>query len=472
MSGQSSARPRTALVLSGGGVRGAYEVGVLEGVLQVLGRGPEDPGLFDIFTGTSVGAINTAWFASQAHRGDMDLPRLIQLWTSLTLLDDLELDLLGLLGLKDHALLRPLTRHRTGKAGGPAALRAEPLDQLVREGVDWARLHENIQSGLVHACAVAALRVATGQTTIFSELSPQATLAPSRDPRRVNLTTRLGPDHVLASAAIPLLFPPRAIDGELYVDGGLRFNTPIAPALRTGAERLLVISVRYPGTERGERESAPLGEGPQGLAFLLGKLLNAVLLDPIEYDLQVLQRFNILLDVLHGTTTPEELARINAAITPAPSPAPSGRPFQVGHLPHCVGEGVASCRGSFDSGRMPHLEPRVAPGPLDGGSSLPGRQRARPLRPKAPVRRTKARPVYPDATFDRCQRRPHRGRRPPLPSAGEVDGVETPAGGGAGEVDGVETPAGGGGGGGRPGQVGRRGRRRMGGWGWTSRMGW
>lgn len=315
MSGQSSARPRTALVLSGGGVRGAYEVGVLEGVLQVLGRGPEDPGLFDIFTGTSVGAINTAWFASQAHRGDMDLPRLIQLWTSLTLLDDLELDLLGLLGLKDHALLRPLTRHRTGKAGGPAALRAEPLDQLVREGVDWARLHENIQSGLVHACAVAALRVATGQTTIFSELSPQATLAPSRDPRRVNLTTRLGPDHVLASAAIPLLFPPRAIDGELYVDGGLRFNTPIAPALRTGAERLLVISVRYPGTERGERESAPLGEGPQGLAFLLGKLLNAVLLDPIEYDLQVLQRFNILLDVLHGTTTPEELARINAAIT-------------------------------------------------------------------------------------------------------------------------------------------------------------
>jgi NTE family protein len=119
----------------------------------------------------------------------------------------------------------------------------------------------------------------------------------------------------LASAAIPVIFPPRNIEGELYVDGGLRFNTPIAPALRSGAERLVVISVRYPGAELGEPELSHLEPGPQGLAFLLGKMLNAAMLDPMEYDLQVLERFNILLDVLESTTTHEEMERIQRAIT-------------------------------------------------------------------------------------------------------------------------------------------------------------
>lgn len=309
MSGLEAHSPLTALVLSGGGARGAYEVGVVQGILQVLDQQPADLAPFQIFTGTSVGAINTAWFASQAHRGDLNLEKLRDLWTGLTLLEDLEIDLLGMLGLKKWG------QRRTGKGAGPAALRAEPLDQLVRQGIDWDQLHQNVQTGLVHACAVAALRVATGQTTIFLELGPQASFSPSQDPRRVALTTRLGADHVLASAAIPVFFPPRAIEGELYVDGGLRFNTPIAPALRSGAERLVVISVRYQGAEKGQPELTELEAGPQGLAFLLGKMLNAVMLDPMEYDLQVLERFNILLDVLESTTSKEEMRRVQRAIT-------------------------------------------------------------------------------------------------------------------------------------------------------------
>ncbi len=114
---------------------------------------------------------------------------------------------------------------------------------------------------------------------------------------------------MLASAAIPLIFPPRRVNGRYYVDGGLRFNTPLAPALRLGAQRIVVIPLltENPSQHR-ERKSL-------GAIFLLGKLLDALLLDPISYDLHVLERFNRLLDTLEESLTDEEMGRVQATIS-------------------------------------------------------------------------------------------------------------------------------------------------------------
>lgn len=302
--------PATALVLSGGGARGAYEVGVLEGTLEVLGVQPGDPPPFQIFTGTSVGAINAVFLASQAQYGDLGVPRLKALWSELTLLEDLRVDPFRLLGLERPEWLRRADRPST--AAGRAVLRAEPLDRIIRREIAWDQLHQNIHHERVKACIVAALRMDSGRTTLFIEQSPQTRYASSPDPRREAITTALTADHVLASASIPFVFPPRRIGAHLYADGGLRFNTPIAPAIRAGAERLFVVTVRYRGELHPEAPVPP--EDHDRMAFLLGKLFNALLLDPLDYDLQVLERFNRLMDVLTSTLPPDRMAKVEQAL--------------------------------------------------------------------------------------------------------------------------------------------------------------
>lgn len=306
--------PKVALVLSGGGVRGAYEVGVLEGLLEVLGQSPTDPSPFQIFTGTSVGAINSAFLASRAQRGDLDILALRDLWCGLTLLEDLELDPFRITGIPRPNFLRK-SGTKDSPATGRAILRAEPLDRLVRDETHWAQLHKNVDAGLVHACIVAALRMDSGQTTLFADLAPTCTFNPSHDPRRVVIRGRLTHDHVLASAAIPFIFPPRVIDGHSYADGGLRYNTPIAPAIRTGADKLVIVSVRFQGELHPEALAAHVPPADHNrLSFLAGKVLAALMLDPIEYDLQVLDRFNVWMNVLQSTLGPDQLNKVHAAI--------------------------------------------------------------------------------------------------------------------------------------------------------------
>ena len=292
-----SVRPtQVGLVLSGGGVRGAYEVGVVRGIVEALGLRAGDPPPFRIFVGTSVGAINAAWMAAHAHRGDLGIDGLASMWENLRYRDLVQID------------WRSLVRRRSVRRA-PSLLRVGPLADLVTDAFDWHQLHANMASGAARALVMPALNVRTGSSTMFAELAPGVTFEGSRDPRRTTRVTRITPDHVLASAAIPGVFPPRHVEGGYFVDGGLRHNVPIAPAIRVGASHLVVIS-----SLTSERAPDPLRSGPPGAAFLLGKLLNALLLDPLQRDLQILQRFNRLLDVLEQELTSEQMARVQAVL--------------------------------------------------------------------------------------------------------------------------------------------------------------
>lgn len=297
-------RERTALVLSGGGVRGAYEVGVVQGIIEALGLTAADPSPFAVFAGTSVGAINATYLAACAERGDLGIASLAALWTQLRLDVHLRLKLREVVSIG-----RWLGRARPRDAGW-SLLDVDPLERLVRDGIPWTRLRANIGAGRVHALIVAALEVATGRTTMFAELAPGVVFEPSRDPARAARRGPIGRAHVLASAALPLLFPAREIDGGYYCDGGLRFNTPLAPAIRAGATRLVVVSLlpAARGAVHHGRSFHP------GVGFLVGKLLNAVLADPIAYDLQVVDRFNRLLEVLHDTMAPAALERVQSVL--------------------------------------------------------------------------------------------------------------------------------------------------------------
>lgn len=309
---------KTGIVLSGGGARGAYEVGVIAGLVDVLQGRSRAP--FSIFTGTSVGAINAAYLASYADRPDMNVEGLIAHWRELELARHLSLEplrfLLGPRWGKPLAWLRGDGDERWGRS----LLDPRALEALVETRVEYERLHENVRSGVVRAMVVAALEISTGRTTMFSELTEGVELKPSRDPRRVSRNCLIKSEHVLASAAIPLLFPARRIGRHYYCDGGVRFNTPIAPAIRCGADRLVVISLLYPTASYAEPDSpeaeANVHAYPRPV-FLLGKILNALLLDPVRYDLQVLEGLNLLIGTLEETLDPHELERVRGVLTKA-----------------------------------------------------------------------------------------------------------------------------------------------------------
>lgn len=302
---------KTGLVLSGGGMRGAYEAGVVAGILEVVRPRPGDPPLFRIFSGASVGAINAAYLASNADQPDHGATRLIEVWKALK--------------LEDHARVRPLGLTRWGaqlksklrlgddEAPGNSLIDTRALEVVVRRNIDWERLHRVIDSGRVVSLQIAALHVASGRTIMFAEHAPGVTIVPTRDDRRATVFERITANHVLASAAIPLLMPTRRIGEHYYCDGGLRFNTPLAPAIRAGADRIVIVTVRH---NRSAGDLAAVEAADEGLGrdlspvFLIGKLLNALLLDPVQYDLQVLERLNQVMEVLENSLSASELDRV------------------------------------------------------------------------------------------------------------------------------------------------------------------
>lgn len=305
------------IVLSGGGMRGAYEAGVVAGLMEVLGRKADDPPLFRVMSGTSVGAINAAYLASRAERGDHGVDDLLAFWRTLRLETHAKLRLLGLLRWPR----RVAELFRSGAPSvppGTSLLDTRELEKLVARAVDFEKLRDNVRESRVHAVLIAALHVVSGTTTVFADVAPTVRYAPSVSGLRVARVEPITLDHVLASAAIPLLFPMRRVGERFYCDGGLRFNTPIAPAIRAGADPLLVISVSHRASaaelkvlEREHEEAEGMDLGP---LFLVGKLLNALLLDPVKHDLQVLARLNDLVEVLENTLTEDEYARVQEVL--------------------------------------------------------------------------------------------------------------------------------------------------------------
>ena len=295
-----------------------------------LGRPPP----VDLFAGTSVGALNTGILAAYAD----DLPRaarnLAAFWRTITFdrivnfggreLADLTRVLLGRSPLP--ATLERLTaRVRPKKAplGGPhppvaGLFDTAPLRRIVREEIPWARLQQNLASGAVRGIAMCATEVCTGTSIVFHQTSPEGEFRAGRDPNKEARQVAIGPDHALASAAIPFLFPSVQIKGVCYTDGALRQNAPLNPALRLGADRVLVVSV----TQRPKiathlaRAGCRLNPFP-GALFLLGKTVKVILTQTLDYELGRVENYNRLIEqgtAAYGDGFVDELNRIMGGV--------------------------------------------------------------------------------------------------------------------------------------------------------------
>lgn len=289
--------PLTGIVLSGGGARGAYEAGIIRYIRDELPPKVRAHARFEIVCGTSVGAINGCFLAANAHQPELQGRALSQVWERLRIegvykLGWREVTNLPrfLLGSRGRGEIDDVVA--AGRLGG--LLNTAPLEQIIRRGVRWNAITRNLLTGDLYALAVNATHIHSGMTHSFVQRAGGGLPPWSTDPQIQAKAVTIGPQHPLASAAIPWVFPSVEIDGEVYADGGLKLNTPISPALRLGADRILVIGLRH----ESEDELGGNGKTDQypSAPFLLGKILNALLLDKTEYDLNRLRRFNAILE--------------------------------------------------------------------------------------------------------------------------------------------------------------------------------
>lgn len=283
-------RAKTALVLTGGGARSAYQVGLL----RCLGRLMPDLEI-PIITGTSAGAINAVFLA--AHRGSLESAGedLSDLWTNLT--TDQVFEVGG--GSLFRNVLRWGFKLMSGgkrRKGPRSLLDTQPLDRYLRQTLrctsdEIPGIAENIADGKLDAIALTTLRYATGQTVTWVQGSELDTW---ERPARVGVNTNIEIGHVMASAALPLAFPAIELDGHWYGDGGIRMLNPLGPAVHLGAEKILAISTRH---RKGPTEAAePAVSGYPPAAQVVGSLMNAVFLDALDHDAAHLDRVNKLLE--------------------------------------------------------------------------------------------------------------------------------------------------------------------------------
>jgi NTE family protein len=275
-----------ALILSGGGARAAYQVGVLRAIAEFLPRHAHNP--FPIICGTSAGGFNAATLAVNAQHFRKGVQYLSNVWMNFQVHHVYRSDAIGvfhnslcwLTGL----LLSTLGINKYNRV---SLLDNTPLVKLLDETLPCDKLQENIDSGHLYALSITASGYGSGQSVTFYQGAKA--IRPWKRARRLGIPARINPQHLLASAALPFIFPAVRINREYFGDGSMRQIAPISSALHLGASRVLIIGLGQGGPEIPRHRQ--MGEYPT-LAHIAGHALNSIFLDSLEVDLERLERIN------------------------------------------------------------------------------------------------------------------------------------------------------------------------------------
>ena len=278
---------REALVLAGGGARAAYQVGVLGAIAEWLP--PDAPCPFEVLVGTSAGALNAAALAARAEDFRSAVRVLEDVWARFRVEQVVRADPATMLRAGLHWML-------SVASGGwllpppRSLLDTSPLRDLLLRVIPLDRIAENVEAGRIQALAVATTSYSTGRAVAFFEAAA-ATKEWSRV-RRAGVRRRIDVDVLIASAAIPFIFPAGRVDGDYYGDGAMRQLAPLSPAVHLGANRLLVV-----GTRTDSPASAADGavNVPPSPGHLLGFVLDSVFTDGLSIDLERLRQINTIL---------------------------------------------------------------------------------------------------------------------------------------------------------------------------------
>ena len=273
---------RVALVLTGGGARAAYQVGALMAVREVWGKRPDNP--FPILCGTSAGAINAVALAVFAADFNAGVRKLAYIWRNFNVGQIYRSDTLAIA----ESVLRWGSAIFLGwliRQSPRSLLDNSPLRTLLEKHLDFTRIGQAVADGHLQAVTVTASGYTSGESLSFFQ--GREDLQPWRRAQRVGLRTELKIDHLMASSAIPFVFPAVRINREYFGDGSMRQLAPISPVIHLGAERILVIA----GGRRSEEARQRVDSYPS-LAQVAGHAMSSIFLDGLSTDLERLERIN------------------------------------------------------------------------------------------------------------------------------------------------------------------------------------
>jgi len=275
------------LVLTGGGARSAYQAGCILAITEIAtSMGIKRP--FPVITGMSAGSINASYMAGRADKPLQGAKDLVKMWNNVTSDQVFETSLANVLK-NTLALGASLITGRSSATQSRALLNTAPLRRLIESHFDLRALAHQLEQGHLDSLAISCVSYNDGYSHTFYQTLKK--VQPWIRARRHAQPCTITPDHVMASSAIPLLFPPTEIDAHWFGDGSLRNYAPLTPAIKMGADRLIVVGVRRP---TGGMEPEILLR-PPGVGRVFSLLLNSLFLDAIDLDYERLRRINLTL---------------------------------------------------------------------------------------------------------------------------------------------------------------------------------
>ncbi|MBX7149938.1 patatin-like phospholipase family protein [bacterium] len=311
---------KLAIVLSGGGARGAYEAGVIHYIRTMLPPHIAKKRHVDILAGSSIGAINTCFMAATAHNLEFQGQQAYTIWNNLnqnnvyrrgvgSLTAFLMRSFFGIMRNIFSRGNKNLNQVQLNRIHFSGFLDTTPLPRLLHSIIPWRQIPVNIQNGHIKAVSLTTTNIHSGVIEHFIQKDNSIVYTGRHKAHYVNLDVR----HTLASSAIPVLFPPVRIGNDYYCDGGLRLNTPMSPAIHMGAEKVLVIGLHHK-SESAEAPQLPVVDlNPlyPSLGELMGNILKTVLVDRLEYDLAQLARINQIINACKEAFGSDFLEKLN-----------------------------------------------------------------------------------------------------------------------------------------------------------------
>ena len=301
-----SDRCKTALVMPGGGARGAFQVGVLKALAELLPRGAANP--FPIVSGTSAGAVNAIVLAASARNYRSAVAELERVWGNFRCHQVYKTDHLTMLKSSLHWLLAIVSGGWLISAP-QSLLNNAPLRALLQRNVRFPQIQESIDSGCLDAIAITAAGYGSARSTSFFQAVPEQ--RGWERTRRLGKRSELNLDHVMASIAVPMIFPPVRIGDDFFGDGAMRQATPLSPAIHLGAGRLLVLGIR---DETGDTV-AEGADSPPSFAQIAGYMLDTLFMDGLYSDLERITRINEFIDAIPEKDVRGPLAQVRAIDT-------------------------------------------------------------------------------------------------------------------------------------------------------------
>ncbi len=274
-------KTRAGLVLTGGGARAAYQVGVVKAVRDILGNPADNP--FPILTGTSAGAINAATLAVYANDFPRAVANLLEVWENMRCEHIYRTDAWSILksGAKWLSSMMLLSRRNP-----VSLLDNAPLREMLERNLAFPRIQENIDAGALYAACVTASGYTSGQSVSFFQGG--SGLEGWERNQRIGAAVPISVDLLLASAALPFIFPAVKFNREYFGDGSMRQIAPVSPALHLGADRVLIVGTGRQGTDQARARSNVY----PSLAQIAGHALNSIFLDSLMVDIERLERIN------------------------------------------------------------------------------------------------------------------------------------------------------------------------------------